>query len=146
MLPVLNPKSYHGARVLEASGRPMLVIGRSSSERRRRRNRISVHNINRMNAWKGTRRSIQGRGRRRGRRKSIISSSIISAIGISCTRVMNKKKKKKKRREDCCKRNSLQSKIHISNKSFAPLSLYRPVTSITGNKQVPQGKQTHLTS
>ena len=29
MLPVLNPKSYDGARVLEASGRPMLVIGRS---------------------------------------------------------------------------------------------------------------------
>ena len=27
--PVLNPKSYDGARVLEASGRPMLVIGRS---------------------------------------------------------------------------------------------------------------------
>ena len=25
--PVLNPKSYDGARVLEASGRPMLVIG-----------------------------------------------------------------------------------------------------------------------
>ena len=24
-LPVLNPKSYDGARVLEASGRPMLV-------------------------------------------------------------------------------------------------------------------------
>ena len=29
---VLNPKSYDGARVLEASGRPMLVIGRSLSE------------------------------------------------------------------------------------------------------------------
>src|SRR5258705_12559518 len=29
LLPVLNPKSYDGARVLEASGRPMLVIGRS---------------------------------------------------------------------------------------------------------------------
>ena len=29
MQPVLNPKSYDGARVLEASGRPMLVIGRS---------------------------------------------------------------------------------------------------------------------
>ena len=28
-LPVLNPKSYDGARVLEASGRLMLVIGRS---------------------------------------------------------------------------------------------------------------------
>ena len=28
-LPVLNPTSYDGARVLEASGRPMLVIGRS---------------------------------------------------------------------------------------------------------------------
>ena len=27
--PVLNPKSYDGARVLEAAGRPMLVIGRS---------------------------------------------------------------------------------------------------------------------
>ena len=27
--PVLNPKSYGGARVLEASGHPMLVIGRS---------------------------------------------------------------------------------------------------------------------
>ena len=27
--PILNPKSYDGARVLEASGRPMLVIGRS---------------------------------------------------------------------------------------------------------------------
>ena len=27
MLPVLNPKSYDGARVLEASGRPILVIG-----------------------------------------------------------------------------------------------------------------------
>ena len=27
--PVLNPKSYDGARVLEASGRPLLVIGRS---------------------------------------------------------------------------------------------------------------------
>ena len=27
--PVLNPKSYDGAGVLEASGRPMLVIGRS---------------------------------------------------------------------------------------------------------------------
>ena len=27
--PVLNPKSYDGARVLEASGRPMLFIGRS---------------------------------------------------------------------------------------------------------------------
>ena len=27
--PVLNPRSYDGARVLEASGRPMLVIGRS---------------------------------------------------------------------------------------------------------------------
>ena len=27
--PVLIPKSYDGARVLEASGRPMLVIGRS---------------------------------------------------------------------------------------------------------------------
>ena len=27
--PVLNPKSHDGARVLEASGRPMLVIGRS---------------------------------------------------------------------------------------------------------------------
>ena len=27
--PVLNPESYDGARVLEASGRPMLVIGRS---------------------------------------------------------------------------------------------------------------------
>ena len=26
---VLNPKIYDGARVLEASGRPMLVIGRS---------------------------------------------------------------------------------------------------------------------
>ena len=26
---MLNPKSYDGARVLEASGRPMLVIGRS---------------------------------------------------------------------------------------------------------------------
>ena len=31
LLPVLNPKSYDGARVLEASGRPMLVIGRSLS-------------------------------------------------------------------------------------------------------------------
>ena len=29
LLPVLNPKSYDGAQVLEASGRPMLVIGRS---------------------------------------------------------------------------------------------------------------------
>ena len=29
LLPVLNPMSYDGARVLEASGRPMLVIGRS---------------------------------------------------------------------------------------------------------------------
>ena len=29
LLPVLNPKSYDGARVLGASGRPMLVIGRS---------------------------------------------------------------------------------------------------------------------
>ena len=29
LLPVLNPKSYEGARVLEASGRLMLVIGRS---------------------------------------------------------------------------------------------------------------------
>ena len=29
LLPVLNPKSYDEARVLEASGRPMLVIGRS---------------------------------------------------------------------------------------------------------------------
>ena len=29
LLPVLNPRSYDGARVLEASGRPMLVIGRS---------------------------------------------------------------------------------------------------------------------
>ena len=29
LLSVLNPKSYDGARVLEASGRPMLVIGRS---------------------------------------------------------------------------------------------------------------------
>ena len=29
LLPVLSPKSYDGARVLEASGRPMLVIGRS---------------------------------------------------------------------------------------------------------------------
>ena len=27
--PVVNPKSYDGARVLEASGRPMLIIGRS---------------------------------------------------------------------------------------------------------------------
>ena len=27
--PLLNPESYDGARVLEASGRPMLVIGRS---------------------------------------------------------------------------------------------------------------------
>ena len=27
--PVLNPESYDGARVLEASGRPMLVTGRS---------------------------------------------------------------------------------------------------------------------
>ena len=27
--PVLNPKIYGGARVLEASGRPMLLIGRS---------------------------------------------------------------------------------------------------------------------
>ena len=27
--PILNPKSYDGARVLEASGCPMLVIGRS---------------------------------------------------------------------------------------------------------------------
>ena len=27
--PVLNPKSYDEARVLETSGRPMLVIGRS---------------------------------------------------------------------------------------------------------------------
>ena len=27
--PVLNPKSYDGAQVFEASGRPMLVIGRS---------------------------------------------------------------------------------------------------------------------
>ena len=27
--PMLNPKTYDGARVLEASGRPMLVIGRS---------------------------------------------------------------------------------------------------------------------
>ena len=27
--PELNPKSYDGVRVLEASGRPMLVIGRS---------------------------------------------------------------------------------------------------------------------
>ena len=26
---MLNPKSYDGARVLETSGRPMLVIGRS---------------------------------------------------------------------------------------------------------------------
>ena len=26
---MLNPESYDGARVLEASGRPMLVIGRS---------------------------------------------------------------------------------------------------------------------
>ena len=26
---MLNPKSYDGARVLEASGHPMLVIGRS---------------------------------------------------------------------------------------------------------------------
>ena len=31
LLPVLNPKSYDRARVLEASGRPMLVIGHSSS-------------------------------------------------------------------------------------------------------------------
>ena len=53
MLPELNPKSYDGARVLEASGRPMLVIGRSSSARRRRRRNIrSIHNINRMNARK----------------------------------------------------------------------------------------------
>ena len=29
LLPVLNPKRYDGARVLEASGRPMLVIVRS---------------------------------------------------------------------------------------------------------------------
>ena len=29
LLPVLNPMSYDGARVLEASSRPMLVIGRS---------------------------------------------------------------------------------------------------------------------
>src|SRR5258705_12988365 len=29
LLPGLNPKSYDGVRVLEASGRPMLVIGRS---------------------------------------------------------------------------------------------------------------------
>ena len=29
MQPVLNPKSYDGARVLEASGRPLLVKGRS---------------------------------------------------------------------------------------------------------------------
>ena len=29
LLPVLNPESYDGARVLEASGRSMLVIGRS---------------------------------------------------------------------------------------------------------------------
>ena len=29
LLPILNPKSYDGARVLKASGRPMLVIGRS---------------------------------------------------------------------------------------------------------------------
>ena len=29
LLSVLSPKSYDGARVLEASGRPMLVIGRS---------------------------------------------------------------------------------------------------------------------
>ena len=27
--PVLNPKSYDGARVLKASDRPMLAIGRS---------------------------------------------------------------------------------------------------------------------
>ena len=27
--PVLNPKSYDGARVLEAAGRPLLVKGRS---------------------------------------------------------------------------------------------------------------------
>ena len=26
---MLNPKSYNGARILEASGHPMLVIGRS---------------------------------------------------------------------------------------------------------------------
>ena len=29
LLPILNPKSYDEARVLEASGHPMLVIGRS---------------------------------------------------------------------------------------------------------------------
>ena len=29
LLPLLNAKSYDGAQVLEASGRPMLVIGRS---------------------------------------------------------------------------------------------------------------------
>ena len=29
LLPVRNPKSYDGARVLEALGHPMLVIGRS---------------------------------------------------------------------------------------------------------------------
>ena len=33
MPPVLNPVSYDGARVLEASGRPMLVIGRSSNQK-----------------------------------------------------------------------------------------------------------------
>ena len=36
MLPVLNPKVYDGAQVFEASGRPMLVIGRNCSGRGKR--------------------------------------------------------------------------------------------------------------
>ena len=32
LTPVLNPKSYDGARVLEASGRPMLVIGNDGND------------------------------------------------------------------------------------------------------------------
>ena len=51
MLPVLNPKCYDGPEHL----------------RRSRRNRISIRNINIMDARKRTRRSIQGEGRRRRR-------------------------------------------------------------------------------
>ena len=56
--PVLNPKSYDGARVLEASGCLMLVIGCGSSERGRRgnMNRIIISNIN---IRARTKRSIQ---------------------------------------------------------------------------------------
>ena len=48
MLPELNPKSYDGAQVLEASGRPMLVIGRGSSERGRSRSRRYIRNVDMM--------------------------------------------------------------------------------------------------